>query len=341
MDDLYKRILTRLEDSRPTALRSVIPGKTGLAADIRRELTDVTALPDGKGRNVAKVTAVPDGGSLVVTEPMLPRERLIVLGGGHVAMPVCAFGAACGFSVFVVDDRSEFANTQRFPAAEEVICDSFASGIRRLAITPFDYVVIVTRGHRFDSDCLRAIIPGVMPAYLGMIGSRRRVRAQMEILKEEGLDPDRLARVCTPIGLNIGAVTPGEIAVSILAEVVAHRRLAEYGGPERICNDSDVELSVLEHIAENDQPMAVATIIETKGSSPRGAGAKMAVDRLGHVTGSVGGGCGEGEVIREALSLIGTGRYKLMELDLTGEAAESDGMVCGGVMTILVEDAVR
>lgn len=341
MENLYKSILTRLENHRPTALRSEIPGKAGAVSDIRRALTDVTAHPDGKGRNVAEVTAVRDGGVLVVTEPVLPRERLIVLGGGHVALPVCAMGAECGFSVCVVDDRSEFANTERFPAAEEVICDSFANGIQRLGITPFDYVVIITRGHRYDSDCLRAIIPGVMPAYLGMIGSRRRVRAQMELLKAEGLDPDRLDKVCTPIGLNIGAVTPGEIAVSILAEVVAHRRLAEYGGPERICNDSDVELSVLKHIAENDKPMAIATIVEAKGSSPRGPGAKMAVDRLGHVTGSVGGGCGEGEVIREALALIGTGRYKLMELDLTGEAAESDGMVCGGVMTILVEDAGR
>ena len=158
------------------------------------------------------------------------------------------------------------------------------------------------------------------------------------MLREEGYDQERLAGICTPIGLNIGAVTPGEIAISILAEVIAHKRLPEYGDLSRYCIDSDLELSTLEYLAENREPKAIVTVIETKGSTPRGTGAKMAVSPLGQVTGSIGGGCSEAAVIRDAIAIIGTGRYKLMDIDLTGEVAESDGMVCGGTMKVLIED---
>jgi xanthine dehydrogenase accessory factor len=159
------------------------------------------------------------------------------------------------------------------------------------------------------------------------------------MLKEEGFDTDRLGKICTPIGLDIGAITPAEIAVSILSEVIAWKRMPEHGAPGRCCADSDLELSTLQYLAENHDPKAIVTVIETKGSTPRGAGAKMAVSPLGKVTGSIGGGCSEAAVIHDAVRIIGTGRYKIVEIDLTGEVAESDGMVCGGTMKVLVEDA--
>ena len=158
------------------------------------------------------------------------------------------------------------------------------------------------------------------------------------MLKEEGFDEERLQAICTPIGLPIGAVTPAEIAISILSEVVAYKRLPEHGDPGRCCADSDLELETLEYLAENTEPKAVVTVIETKGSTPRGTGAKMAVSPLGKVTGSIGGGCSEAAVIQAAVRIIGTGRYKIVDIDLTGEVAESDGMVCGGTMKVLVED---
>ena len=261
-----------------------------------------------------------------------------MLGGGHIALPVCEFAAKCGFEVHLVDDRPEFANRRRFPEAFDVTCDSFENGIRKFGVTPFDYVVVITRGHRHDADCLRALLPGEMPAYLGMIGSRRRTKGLLEMLREEGFDPERLSGICTPIGLDIGAITPAEIAVSILSEVIAYKRKPEHGAPGRCCLDSDLELGTLEYLAENHDPKAVVTVIETKGSTPRGTGAKMAVSPLGKVTGSIGGGCSEAAVIQDAVRIIGTGRYKLVDIDLTGEVAESDGMVCGGTMLVLVED---
>lgn len=339
MGNLYVDILRSLAENRPVSLQTHLQSDCGLIKDsLTRRLAEVKPVTDLHGRSFARVTTEWDGDAVTVNEPVLPQERLIVLGGGHIAVPVCEFGAKCGFSVHLVDDRPDFANRTRFPGAAEVICDSFENGIRRLRITPFDYVVIITRGHRHDADCLRVLLPGEEPAYLGMIGSRRRTRGLLEMLKDEGFDEGRLKKICTPIGLNIGAVTPGEIAVSILSEVIAYKRLPEHGNPDRCCCDSDLELSTLRYLAENHEPKAVVTVIETKGSTPRGTGAKMAVSPLGKVTGSIGGGCSEASVIQDAVHIIGTGRYKLFDIDLTGEVAESDGMVCGGTMKVLIED---
>ena len=340
MSNLYSELLSHIAQTRPVTLETVIRGESGLIAEglQRRLVPGVVPVTDPKGRRFARVTAEYSGDLLTVREPVMPRERLIVLGGGHIALPVCEFGAKCGFEVHVVDDRPDFANRRRFPDAAEVICDSFENGIRRLGISAFDYVVVITRGHRHDADCLRALLPGEDPAYLGMIGSRRRTKGLLEMLKEEGFDPDRLAKICTPIGLDIGAITPAEIAVSILSEVIAYKRKPEHGAPGRACSDSDLELSTLEYLAENHDPKAVVTVLETKGSTPRGTGAKMSVSPLGKVTGSIGGGCSEAAVIQDAVRIIGTGRYQLFDIDLTGEVAESDGMVCGGTMRVLIED---
>ena len=340
MANLYSDILSEIRQVKPVTVKTVIEGREGdIASGMRRAVFEgVNPVTDPKGRSFARVTTEADGLTMNISEPMMPRERLLVLGGGHIALPVCEFAAKCGFEVYLVDDRPEFANRRRFPDAFAVTCDSFENGIRQFGVTPFDYVVVITRGHRHDADCLRALLPGEMPAYLGMIGSRRRTKGLIEMLKEEGFDPERLGAICTPIGLDIGAITPAEIAVSILSEVIAFKRKPEHGAPGRCCLDSDLELSTLEYLAENRDPKAIVTVIETKGSTPRGTGAKMAVSPLGKVTGSIGGGCSEAAVIQDAVRIIGTGRYKLVDIDLTGEVAESDGMVCGGTMLVLVED---
>ena len=341
MPDCYAEILEQIAQVRPVTVKTVITGREGLISEgLRRTLSEgVTPVVDPKGRSFARVTAEADGDTLTVCEPVMPKERLLVLGGGHIALPVCEFAARCGFEVHIVDDRPEFANRARFPDAADVLCDSFENGIRRFGVTPFDYVVVITRGHRHDADCLRVLLPGAEPAYLGMIGSRRRTKGLLEMLADEGFDTARLEKICTPIGLDIGAITPAEIAVSILSEVIAYKRKPEHGAPGRCCADSDLELSTLAYLAENHDPKAIVTVIETKGSTPRGTGAKMAVSPLGKVTGSIGGGCSEAAVIHDAVRIIGTGRYKLVDIDLTGEVAESDGMVCGGTMLVLVEDA--
>ena len=340
MSGIYAEILERVERGEALTLRTEFCSADGVIAEgLKKALAPYAPQTDRRGRYFADVTLEEADGRFTVGEPFSPPERLIVLGAGHIAMPVCEFAAKSGFEVYVCDDRPAFANTARFPLAQGVLCDSFEGCIDRLKLTRYDYVVVITRGHVHDADCLREIFKGTQPAYLGLIGSRRRVKGLFEMLVEEGYPKEYMDRICTPIGLSIGAVTPGEIAVSILAELVAYKRLPEHSNDGIRCgNDSDVELSIIKYLSENREPKAIVTVIETKGSTPREAGAKMAVSPIGEVTGSIGGGCSEGAVIRDAVRIIGTGRYKVIDIDLTGEVAESDGMVCGGTMRVLVED---
>ena len=158
----------------------------------------------------------------------------------------------------------------------------------------------------------------------------------MEMLKEEGLDEERLGKICTPIGLAIGAVSPAEIAVSILSQVIEYKRL--HGGGNRAINTSDFDLTVAEQLMKVQEPVALVTVIETKGSTPRGMGAMMYVYPDGRIVGSIGGGCSEAAILRDALDIIGTSTYRVIDIDMTGDVAESEGMVCGGTMKVLVED---
>ena len=338
--DVYRQAADCIRRFENISICTTFRGTEGtLQKDLFRETAPVEPVTDSRGNILARVTSRTEGDLTFLSEPVLPGERLILLGGGHVGFQVAEMAARCGFRVFVCDDREEFANRERFPDAELVLCGSYEDCLRKLDVTAYDYVVIVTRGHVHDGDCLRALFSGTEPAYTGMIGSRRKVSRLFEQLEKEGFDKERMDRVCTPIGLNIGAVTPEEIAVSILAELIAWRRLPEHTFG-RLSNASDLMPEVVEFLAENEEPKAVVTIIEAHGSTPRGAGAKMAVNACRETAGTVGGGFAEGELIREALGIIGTGRYKVLTLDLSdGSAAARTGMICGGVMKVLIEDA--
>lgn len=153
-----------------------------------------------------------------------PPLELIVCGGGHVGQAVAAAGRFLDFQVTVIDDRAEFASREKFPDQRiRLIADDFVAALRTLRITPASHIVIVTRGHRHDEICLQEVIDE--PArYIGMIGSRRRTTTIRERLKREGIAPELLRQVHAPIGLDIGALTPEEIALAILAEIVLVRR---------------------------------------------------------------------------------------------------------------------
>ncbi len=160
----------------------------------------------------------------VMLEAHEPPDTLLIVGGGHIGKALATIGDLCGFSVAVVDDRPEYANRERFPEADRVICADFAEALREFPIDANTYIVTVTRGHRHDEASLRQVVRRGGAAYVGMIGSRRRVGAVLQHLIDDGLDPDAVARVHTPIGLDIGAETPEEIAVAIMAEVIQARR---------------------------------------------------------------------------------------------------------------------
>lgn len=277
------------------------------------------------------------GCETVYTRAFLPPQRLILLGGGHVSQPLCRYAADLGFDVAVVDDRPSFANAARFAEAGSVICDSFENAIRALQITKYDFVCVITRGHRHDALCLRALLAGEQPRYLGLIGSKRRTIELFKLLEEEGFDRAKIDQIHTPIGLAIGAETPKEIAISILAELILHRssRSAERDA-ERLSLTSH-EPDLLAYLLSNEEPCALAVVVEKSGSTPVPTGAVMAVNQLGGIVGTVGGGCGEHEIVKHALETLRTGQAQLVHLDMSNDVAEEEGMVCGGRMKVWVE----
>ncbi|MGE0447623.1 MAG: XdhC family protein [Vicinamibacterales bacterium] len=169
------------------------------------------------------------GGQMeVFIEPVEPSPDVYVFGAGHVGHSLATMAFEAGFRVHVIDDREKFADAARFPAGVDVQVDDIPAWLAAHTLPPTAYVVIVTRGHRHDLDALRALAPRQL-RYVGLIGSRAKVKRIYDALLKEGMSPDVLARVHAPIGLDIGAVTPQEIAVSILAELIAvkHGRIGD------------------------------------------------------------------------------------------------------------------
>jgi xanthine dehydrogenase accessory factor len=173
----------------------------------------------------ARDVAVGGATHTVYLELYAPPPELVIVGAGHIARPLCRVGAMLGFRVIVLDDRPEFATRERFPEAERLVRADFAEPLRDIALGAGTHLVLVTRGHKYDYEVLRDVLSRpVLPVYIGMIGSRRRTRAALEQLAREGIPREKLLRIHAPIGLDIGAETPEEIAVAIAAEVVRLRR---------------------------------------------------------------------------------------------------------------------
>ena len=161
----------------------------------------------------------------VYVETHHPHPDLVIVGAGHIAQPLCSMGMLMGFRVIVVDDRPDFATRERFPEADRIVRVDFRDPFADIPIHSTSHVVLVTRGHKYDFECLRHLLETDVEApYIGMIGSRRRVRAAFSQLKGEGMPRERLSRVRGPVGLDIGAETPVEIAVAVLAEIVLQWR---------------------------------------------------------------------------------------------------------------------
>ena len=181
------------------------------------------------------------GGSVqVFIEPVIPSPVLYIFGAGHVGLNVCKVAALAGFEVIVCDDREQYANLKRFPDAREIHAGEMDAVFSELTPNAASYIVIVTRGHRHDLRVLRCALD--TPAqYIGMIGSERKVLAIFQQLEAEGVSRESLQRIFAPIGLEISAATPEEIAISIVAELIAIRRKCAVALPHsrnRICKET-------------------------------------------------------------------------------------------------------
>lgn len=164
------------------------------------------------------------GGTMeVYVEPILPDPTLVILGAGHIGQCVAEIVRRLGFKILVADDRIKYASSGRFPSAEAIYVDSWEEIFKKLPVNDSSYILIATRGHRYDLACLRFAVQ--TPAkYIGLLGSRRKIELLFEALRNEGIDPATFERVYAPIGIEIGSETPEEIAVSIAAELVAVRK---------------------------------------------------------------------------------------------------------------------
>ena len=189
---------------------------TGRSSLVHYELNDDFAQENG---------LICGGRMDVHIDPLAPSPRLFIVGAGHVGWHLARIAVDAGFRIHVVDDREKFANAERFPGAD-IVVQPIPEWLHGVDLPTGAYVVVLTRGHQYDLEAMRALATREVK-YLGLIGSRAKVARIYDVLRSEGMPPDCLDRVHSPIGLEIGAVTPAEIAISILAELIAVRRGAD------------------------------------------------------------------------------------------------------------------
>ena len=253
--------------------------------------------------------------SAIREEWFFPQPRLIICGGGHVAREVAALAAHLDFHVSVLDDRGDLVTAERFPTAERVICDSYDNLENYLE--PGACYVVVTPNHNADLLCVSKILP-TQYAYLGMIGSKRKVASTFENLRGAGFTEEQIGTIFAPIGLPIGAVTPAEIAFSILAQIIQEKNRSHAASADR------------ELLAVKEKGV-LCVITEKHGSTPRGVGSMMFVGEK-KVLGSIGGGEPEYLAICHAreCSAIETRKYVLNNMGANGL-----DMVCGGTIGVM------
>jgi xanthine dehydrogenase accessory factor len=239
--EIIDALMTSIANREPVALATVLrgteAGSRGVVWLDRPPLGELGSSPGAEQVVAGARSALSDrrhqllryqeSDTLVFVEVQRRAPELVIVGAGHIAAPLAQMASLCDFAVTVLDDRPNFADPKRFPTARRVIAGPLRDTVRQMTVDPDTYIVLVTRGHTHDVDCLLEVLD--RPAgYIGMIGSQRRVDAVFQLLEEEmAIDPVKFDRVYAPIGIAIGAHTPAEISVCILAELINVMR----GGP--------------------------------------------------------------------------------------------------------------
>ncbi|OOM78191.1 putative xanthine dehydrogenase subunit A [Clostridium puniceum] len=260
-------------------------------------------------------------------EHIIGNPNLVICGGGHIALPLCKMGKLLEFNTTIIDDRDEFANKERFPMADKIICSNFEEAFEKIKFDKNTYFVIITRGHKDDRKCLETIIKNNF-CYVGMIGSKGKVAFVINSMLQNGYTKEDIAKVHMPIGLKIGAKTPAEIAVSILGEIIQIKNEKDI---------SNIDNNILKELSTRNESMVLSTIIEKHGSGPRGVGTKMLLFKNKSFIGTVGGGSVENAVYEKALEIIETKKSTIEEYDLSNSASAKLGMACGGKVKVLLE----
>ncbi len=270
---------------------------------------------------------------LIYAEHIRQGKKLVICGCGHVSMPIIRLGKMLGFEVTAIDDRAEFCGNARLAGADKVVNTGFEDALKDIEGGMDHYFVVVTRGHSQDEECLR-IICSKPHAYIGAMGSARRAAVVRENLIKMGVDKTIIDRVYSPIGLEIGAETPEEIAVSIMAQIIEVKNSDRYS-----VFPKDILDAINAPVPEGDAAKKVlATIVSRKGSAPRSVGTKMLILQDGNVN-TIGGGLLESKVTKNGREMLerGTDEPELKSFTLSADAASTEGEVCGGEIEVLFE----
>ena len=252
------------------------------------------------------------------------------------------------FDIWVIEDRPLFADNAKRAGADHVICGDYKKTLSELVPQPDDYYVCMTRGHRFDMECLTEIFRKPY-AYVGMMGSKKRAVIVKKDLEESGFSQEIISGLHSPIGLAIGGQTPEEIALSVISEIVKCKN--ERTSCTQVDNDvldaliEAAKQRVLESetqeadTQESNEKYMLCTIIKKNGSAPRGVGTQMLVSSDNRIVGTIGGGCAEAEVISRCRRLFREQEFKCSTIDVSmnTDDAEKEGMVCGGSISVLLE----
>lgn len=269
-------------------------------------------------------------GEDVFIELLGNEKKVVVCGAGHVSMPIIELARMLGMHVTVIDDREEYIENAGRQGANRLICRPFDEGMAEIEGDEDTFFVVVTRGHRYDTACVGGALLK-KHAYVGMIGSRRHALFVREKLLSEGISQELVDSIYTPIGLDIGAETPEEIAVAIAAELieVKNRKRRNFGFTK----------DMMKAITDDERdPAMLATIVSRKGSAPRTVGSKMLIKKDGSIVGTIGGGVAEAEIMEYSRALLEEG-FRGTELRHVGMAyaVDEDGPVCGGEIEVLLE----
>lgn len=275
-------------------------------------------------------------GEKVFSEMLGSEKKIVLCGAGHVSMSVISIAKMIGFHVTAIDDREQFIKNALDRGADEGVCSGFADALAEIPGDQDTYFIIVTSGHRSDSECLLSIVDKPH-AYIGMIGSRRKVGMVKQMLSDAGIPQDIIDSVHTPIGLDIGAETPEEIAVAIMAEIIEVKN--------RKRNSAGIPSGIMKALLPKERKdFVMATIVSKEGSSPRNPGTRMLISETGSITETIGGGQAEARIIERAVEMlaekkIGPARPEIMCVDMTGKVVEGEKSICGGVIEVLLEIA--
>ncbi len=268
------------------------------------------------------------GNTEVLVERICNRPKLVICGAGHISVPLAKVANMLDFDITVIDDRPQFVNCDRFSEASSLICKPFKEAFSEIVFDENTYFVVITRAHSGDKECLETILSEKF-GYVGMIGSEKKIKTVMDELRQIGIDEQLLSKVHSPIGLSIGAQTPSEITISIVAEIIEVKSSKIVGNP--------IDSEVIDVLCKLNEPALVATIIKKSGSAPRGGGTRMVVLKNGTIFGTIGGGRAEYEIISAASDVIDDGYPQIVNCNIKSIDKSGSDVDFGGSLKLFLQ----